>query len=338
MLVNPHDIDELKSAILRALAMPAEEQEEAMRSLRHQVMENDVQNWAHDFLERLEQTGRPEGSSAPVVRLTGDAPSQAADVDRALQEFAELPRLLIASDFDGVLAPIVSERDAVRPDSKALGALRELAEMPGIAVALVSGRALANLDAHTRMPSSVVLVGSHGAEVGALPPWMQAEVLDQSALAMTPEKEELLASITTTLRRISRAHPGTEVETKPTAAVLHTRNARGRGGINATESALEYAVTLPDVTVTPGKEVVEFSVVHTSKGVAVDALARASAADAWLYLGDDVTDESVFAEAGERDLTLKVGGGDTAAGLRIADTDAVREVLQRLLALRQQRG
>ncbi|WP_341855682.1 trehalose-phosphatase [Brachybacterium sp. GPGPB12] len=237
-----------------------------------------------------------------------------------------------------MLAPIVEDRDAVQPDAEALGAPRDLAEMPGVAVALVSGRALEDLDRHTQMPSSVVLVGSHGAEVGALPPWMQAEVLDRSALSMTPEKEEPLATITAELRRISRAHPGTEVETKPTAAVLHTRNARGRGGINATESALEYATTLPDVTVTPGKEVVEFSVVHTSKGVAVDALARASASDAWLYLGDDVTDESVFASAEEQDVTLKVGGGDTAAALRIADTTAAREVLQRLREPRGEQG
>ena len=92
------------------------------------------------------------------------------------------------------------------------------------------------------------------------------------------------------------------------------------------------------MTVTPGKEVVEFSVVHTSKGVAVDALARASASDAWLYLGDDVTDESVFAAAEEQDVTLKVGGGDTAATLRIADTVAAREVLQRLRELRGEQG
>ena len=338
VLVNPHDIDELKSAILRALAMPEEEQEEAMRSLRHQVMENDVQSWAHDFLEHLEHAGREAQAAVPVVRLHGDEPSAPEEIDEALRAFADVPRLLIASDFDGVLAPIVEDRDAVQPDAEALGALRDLAELPGVAVALVSGRALEDLDRHTQMPSSVVLVGSHGAEVGALPPWMQAEVLDHSALSMTPEKEELLATITATLRRIARAHPGTEVETKPTAAVLHTRSARGRGGINATESALEYATTLPDVTVTPGKEVVEFSVVHTSKGVAVDALARASASDAWLYLGDDVTDESVFAAAEEQDVTLKVGGGDTAAALRIADTVAAREVLQRLATLRRERG
>jgi trehalose 6-phosphate synthase/phosphatase len=334
VLVNPHDIDELKAAVLRSLAMPAEEQEEAMRSLRHHVMEHDVQAWAHHFLERLEAAGAPEHEEAPVVHLTGDRPSEPAELEAALGEFTALPRVLIAADFDGVLAPIVADRDAVRPDPQALAALRELSELPGVAVALISGRALADLDSHTAMPSSVVLVGSHGAEVGALPPWMQAEVLDKSALSMTPEKEELLASITRTLKRIARAHPGAEVETKPTAAVLHTRNATGRGGINATESALEYATSLPDVTVTPGKEVVEFAVVHTSKGVAMDALSRASAADAWLYLGDDITDESVFAQLGQHDVGVKVGGGDTAARLRIADTPAAREVLQRLLALR----
>ncbi|MGP9680909.1 bifunctional alpha,alpha-trehalose-phosphate synthase (UDP-forming)/trehalose-phosphatase [Brachybacterium sp. AOP3-A1-3] len=336
VMVNPHDIDELKSAILRALAMPEEEQEEAMRSLRHQVMENDVQAWAHDFLQHLEQSGDPAHGTRPTVRLAGGDSTDPEALDRALEDFSDVPRILIASDFDGVLAPIVSDRDAVEPDPKALSTLRALSELPGVAVALVSGRALEDLDSHTGMPSSVVLVGSHGAEVGALPPWMQSEVLDSAALSMTPEKEDLLRSITENLRRIARAHPGVEVETKPSAAVLHTRNAKGRGSINATESALEYAVTLPDVTVTPGKEVVEFSVVHTSKGAAIDALARASAADAWLYLGDDVTDESVFAQLGDRDVGIKVGDGDTAASYRISGPDQVGTALKRLNDLRRE--
>ncbi|APX32303.1 trehalose-phosphatase [Brachybacterium sp. P6-10-X1] len=336
VMVNPHDIDELKAAILRAMAMPAEEQEEAMRSLRHQVMENDVQAWAHSFLQRLEHSGASVREPKPMVRLTGEDATDPAALDTALDAFSATPRILVASDFDGVLAPIVADRDAVHPDPAALAALRDLSEMPGVATALISGRALGDLDSHARMPSSVVLVGSHGAEVGALPPWMQAEVLDSAALSMTPEKDELLASITENLRQIARAHPGVEVETKPSAAVLHTRNARGRGGHNATESALEYAVTLPEVTVTPGKEVVEFSVVHTSKGTAIETLARASAADAWLYLGDDVTDESVFGRLGEADVGVKVGGGDTAANHRIAGTENVAAVLTRLADLRRE--
>ena len=132
-----------------------------------------MQTWAHDFLDHLEHVGAEAQAEVPKVRLRGEKPSDPADVDEALRTFADVPRLLIATDFDGVLAPIVEDRDAVQPDAEALSALRELAELPGVAVALVSGRALEDLDGHTRMPSSVVLVGSHGAEVGALPPWMQ---------------------------------------------------------------------------------------------------------------------------------------------------------------------
>lgn len=297
-----------------------------MQVLRNRVLKHDVRRWADDFLAAMTRTSaKPDGAGAQRI---------SDEVDKALRELADHETILVGLDFDGVLAPIVADRDAVQPDQDALAALRELSDLPGVAVALVSGRALADLDAHTAMPSSVVLVGSHGAEVGALPPWMQAEVLDKSALSMTEAKEEQLAEITATLRRIARAHPGTEVEVKPTAAVLHTRNATGRGGTNATDSALEYATTLPEVTVTPGKEVVEFAVVHTSKGVAINALSRASAADAWLYLGDDVTDESVFAQLGGDDVGVKVGPGDTAADLRIPDTAAARELLQRLLELR----
>lgn len=335
--VNPHDIDELKSSILRALAMGEDEQREAMTSLRRQVMDHDVQAWAHAFLDELERVGRDEITTRRI-RLTGETPTPPTELEASLRTFAEVPRILVASDFDGVLAPIVAERDAVQADPEAIAALRDLSEMPGVAVALVSGRSLANLDHHTRMPSSVVLVGSHGAEVGALPPWMHAEVLDSFALTMSPQKEQLLESITRALHRIASANPGAEVETKPAAAVLHTRRARGRGAGNATEAALEYALSLPDVTVTPGKEVVEFSVVDANKGVAIEALARASAADAWLYLGDDVTDETVFDQLGDDDLGIKVGPGDTGAGLRVEGTEQVRELLTHLAALRRARG
>src|SRR5690625_6563610 len=88
------------------------------------------------------------------------------------------------------------------------------------------------------MPSSVVLVGSHGAEVGALPPWMHAEVLDSGSMTMTPEKEQLLEAITRNLRRIASQHPGAEVETKPAAAVLQDRKSTR---LNSRHVAIPYA-------------------------------------------------------------------------------------------------
>lgn len=334
-LVNPHDIDDLKTAILHALAMPVEEQEQNMHSLRRQVFDNDVQKWAANFLSELENAVGERGVHTIPVRLTADETPPATRLNDAVDRFLDNPRILVASDFDGVLSPIVAHRDDAVALPESLQALRELARMDGVNVALVSGRALEDLDAKTEMPSSVVLVGSHGAEVGALPHDMDAAVLDGSSISMNEERSAQLTAITLELRRIARKFPGTEVEVKPTAAVLHTRNARGRNGVNATEAALEYARSIRDAKVTPGKEVVEFSVVPATKGEAIETLARACAADAWLYIGDDVTDESVFARTGEYDLAVKVGPGETAAQFRIDDPDAVRDLLVRIAASRK---
>jgi trehalose 6-phosphate synthase len=54
LLINPHDIDGLKNAILRAIAMPKRERAARMRSLRRRVMENDVTKWSSLFLRELE--------------------------------------------------------------------------------------------------------------------------------------------------------------------------------------------------------------------------------------------------------------------------------------------
>ncbi|MDO5662393.1 MAG: bifunctional alpha,alpha-trehalose-phosphate synthase (UDP-forming)/trehalose-phosphatase [Brachybacterium sp.] len=337
ILVNPHDIDELKTAILQALAMPEAEQQLAMRSLRRQVVDHDVQAWARDFLEELESTEvREEDTAGPRIRLADGEDTTPEQLAAALSDFVATPRILVASDFDGVLAPIVEDRDAVQAREGSLSALREMTGLDGVNVALVSGRSLADLDAHTGMPSSVVLIGSHGAEVGALPPDMDAGTLDGSALTMDEERASVLATITEELERIALKYPGAEVERKPAAAVLHTRRARGRGAVNATEDALEYARSLPDTTVTPGKEVVEFSVIDTSKGAAIRTLARACAADAWLYLGDDVTDESVFAIAGDNDVAVKVGGGATGASYRVDGPEEAENLLQQLLRQRRE--
>ena len=78
---------------------------------------------------------------------------------------AALPRLLVTSDFDGTLAPIVSNPADARmlPDAAdALTALADAARRPN--VALISGRALGVLRTLSGMPATVHLVGSHGAE------------------------------------------------------------------------------------------------------------------------------------------------------------------------------
>ena len=55
--INPHDIDGMKDAIMRAIEMPAAEQGRRMRALRRKVLENDVARWSASFLAALESSG-----------------------------------------------------------------------------------------------------------------------------------------------------------------------------------------------------------------------------------------------------------------------------------------
>src|SRR3981189_2244921 len=82
----------------------------------------------------------------------------------AVRRIARTPQLLVACDYDGTLAPIVDDPTHAAPLPEAVAAIRRLAALPRTPVAVVSGRALRDLAALSRLPSEVHLVGSHGSE------------------------------------------------------------------------------------------------------------------------------------------------------------------------------
>jgi trehalose 6-phosphate synthase len=55
LLINPHDIDGLKSAIMRAVEMPPRDAARRMRAMRKQILEHDVDHWSADFLQALDE-------------------------------------------------------------------------------------------------------------------------------------------------------------------------------------------------------------------------------------------------------------------------------------------
>ncbi|MBX5486058.1 MAG: trehalose-phosphatase [Mycolicibacterium hassiacum] len=245
-----------------------------------------------------------------------------ADLQRALDAAARTSRLLVASDFDGTLAPIVNNPADARPLPAAVAALTELTELPDTEVGLVSGRALAVLRELSGVPPSVHLVGSHGAEF-------------DSGFGSYIDRE-LLERIITELERIARGRAGVTVETKPASAALHVRNARPPDAEAALKAAREAAANW-DVHVTEGKAVLEFAVVSTDKGEAVEILREQTRATAVVFFGDDVTDENVFRRLRRGDVGVKVGAGETAARYRVQTVDDVAEALRFLLDERRKR-
>lgn len=242
------------------------------------------------------------------------------DLTAALDSAAATARLLVTSDFDGTLAPIVNNPADARPLPAAAHALFALADLPDTSVALISGRALSVLRELSGTPATVHLVGSHGAEF--------------DTGFSHPIDEELLARIVSELGAIAVGRPGVAVETKPASVALHVRNASPEDGAAALSEARRAAEHW-DAQATAGKAVLEFAVLQTDKGEAVDVLRAQCDATAVVFLGDDVTDEKAFRRMLDGDVGVKVGPGDTLAHYRVDTPDDVAEALAHLLAARR---
>ncbi|GAA4819912.1 trehalose-phosphatase [Tomitella cavernea] len=247
------------------------------------------------------------------------------DLRRTLTSLARAPRLLVASDYDGTIAPIVNNPVDAHPRPESVTALRNLAALPGTVAAVISGRALRDLATLSRLPSEVHLVGSHGSEfdIGFI------EEIDASARA-------LLGRVVDALQEIADETPGATVETKPASAALHVRNVADAA---AADTAVHSARTGPaewsGVQSTEGKAVIELSVVTTDKGDALDILRHREGASATVFFGDDVTDERAFRRLHGPDAGIKVGPGPTGAHFRVDDTEDVARVLAFLLEQRR---
>ncbi|GAB2663096.1 trehalose-phosphatase [Prescottella soli] len=246
------------------------------------------------------------------------------ELRRALSTVARTPRLLVASDYDGTMAPIVNDPEKAYPHAESVRALRALAGLAATTAAVISGRALKDLATLSRLPVEVQLVGSHGSEfdVGFI------HAIDANA-------RKLLREVTSELSRIADLHPGVTVETKPASAALHVRNASPEVGAKALAAVHAEAALWTGVQVTEGKSVVELAVIATDKGNALDILRHQEASTAAVFFGDDVTDEKAFSRLQGPDLGIKVGEGDTVAAYRVDSTEDVAAALAFLLEERR---
>ncbi|OUS92913.1 trehalose-phosphatase [Rhodococcus sp. NCIMB 12038] len=246
------------------------------------------------------------------------------ELRRALSRVARTPRLLVASDYDGTMAPIVSDPEKAFPHAESVRALRALASLAGTTAAVISGRALKDLAALSRLPAEVQLVGSHGSEfdIGFIH-------------AIDADAKKLLGEITEELRRISALHTGTSVEAKPASVALHVRNADAEEGAQALAAVRGDAGQRVGVQVTEGKSVIELAVVATDKGHALDLIRHQDGATAAVFVGDDVTDEKAFARLQGPDLGVKVGPGESLAEFRVSSTEDVAAALAFLLEERR---
>lgn len=237
-----------------------------------------------------------------------------------LRRMASTPTLLVGCDYDGTLAPIVEDPAEAHPIREAIVALRRLAALPSTSVVVVSGRSLRDLATLSRLPSEVHLIGSHGSE-------FDLGFVDQ----LDPRAVELLRDIQAEVHGLIADAPGAFIESKPASVSVHVRRCSPEQARTVIDGVLAGPGRRPGVQITRGKQVVELSVVETNKGRAFETVRGRLGITAALFIGDDITDETVFTTLSGPDLGVKVGEGTTLASERVRHPDDVAVLLATLL-------
>jgi trehalose 6-phosphate phosphatase len=190
------------------------------------------------------------------------------------------------------------------------------------ALALVSGRAIADLDRLFGRPAWAA-AGLHGLE----------RRLPGGATERQPVDEAQLHRLHVQADALKQTLPGVRVEDKGVCVALHYREAPGLGEA-LEQAARALAAQLPDYELQPGNHVFELKPHGMDKGKAVAALLGAPAfADRLaVYVGDDLTDEHAFAEVNRQGgLSILAGTREpSVARAMLPDVAAVHGWLQRL--------
>jgi len=239
--------------------------------------------------------------------------------------FADIlvPTCALFLDFDGTLVDIAPDPDAVIVPAGLLDTLMAVHDHLGGALALISGRPIAQIDHYLR-PLLLPVAGVHGAE--------RRTAGGELQLLTTHPLERVEAAA---LGLVSR-HPRLRVEVKRGSLALHYRQAPELEDLchDAMRAAVDQS---PGLTLMRGKMVLEAKPGGASKGAAIAAfmLEAPFAGRTPVFIGDDVTDEVGFATVQQLNgVGVKVGEGATVAWQRLPSPAVFRTQLQNAVAPR----
>lgn len=232
--------------------------------------------------------------------------------------------LLLATDFDGTVAPIVPDPSvaAMHPEARTL--LARAARVPGVCVAFISGRDIDDLRSRT-IGIDAVVAGSHGLECAT----------QDGGRLWTPRRD--FPGMDRALIDALVAD-GLRIERKKYSVAVHFRGTRERDHMGALARFVRWARE-ESLEVIPGRMVVEARVRGAGKRAALRAIAAWTHAHRVVYAGDDTTDfdalgfaamrgRAVFVESPERnppDIQPldRAANIETLCGLIAGEVDAL---------------
>lgn len=242
--------------------------------------------------------------------------------------------ILLGLDYDGTLTPIVDDPGKALLPERMRQTLWALARRDDVTLAVISGRAHADLQTLVGIPG-LIYAGNHGLEISG----PGISFLEPAARAASRELHELAQELARKVHHI----PGTLVEDKGLTLSVHYRRV-APVDVDAIRDIVVKTIAPRHERfhITLGNKVYEIRPrIAWNKGAALTWIKqRLNRPDALvIYLGDDTTDEDAFRTLAADGITIRVGDeAETAAAHRLPDVAAVQRFLAWVNELRESRA
>ena len=315
LTVNPQSSRDIQHALVEALKMPLEEQEQRLLQMQEKLRQYDVKHWAATFIKE-QQKLQLKNKMHHTTHLSGEA------LDAVAESYEQADQRLLFVDYDGTLMDFNPDPQAVSPDDEVLDVLAKLAADPQNTVVINSGRDKTTLQKWLgHLP--VHMAAEHGVWMKEDAKWaLNPNVVD----GWKPKVRELLENL------VSRT-PGSFIEEKDYSLAWHYRNIDrdlGSKRVREFRDMLTYLIQNQDLQVLEGNKVVEIKNAGVNKGKATQYFVGKKKWDFILGIGDDSTDEDIFRALPDWGVSVKVGKGRTAARYSLHGVAEVRNMFSRL--------
>jgi trehalose 6-phosphate synthase/phosphatase len=316
LIVNAYDKSAIVRAIEEALEMPVTEQCERNRLMQDRLRRYNVGRWCTDFLNALAAVKAKQQSLA-VRKLSRDARN------KLRAAYANTRTRLLLLDYDGTLVGFAGRPGKAGPDAEIIELVERLAADERNHVVIISGRDKNTLEAWLGR-LDVSLVAEHGG-------WIRER--GRGWQSAQPLNEEWRRTILPILELYSDRTPGSLVEEKDFSLVWHYRQADPTLAAIRTHELRDALVNLMenmDVGVFEGSKILEIRKHGINKGQATEQLMAEEKWDFLLAVGDDYTDEEMFAVMPATAYSIKVGLSISKARFNVDAVQDVRSLLKEL--------
>ncbi len=314
LLVNPFNLDGTAEAVHTALTMEEPERRDRMLALRARERRYDLDFWLRQFLDAARDT-----------RAKLD-PATDSDFEAWLGRFLAGHRIALFLDYDGTLTPLRRHPTEATLTSAMRKVIAACARRSDTGVAIVSGRALADVCKIVGLPE-LIYVGNHGLEI-------EGPELESFRHPDLEHYQQRMHDLTDALQGV--CVPGAWVEEKHGSLTFHYREA---DGAQHESLAREARTRIQDAGFQARDAhcaVEARPPVGWDKGHGVLHVLRSAYGASWsedvrtIYVGDDETDEDAFRVLSGLGITFRVGSADvpTRASHQLPNVARVQALLE----------